>query len=177
MKKTAFAALLAGVLLTPAAIAESELYVTGGYSVIDGDGATLDALTIRGGWMFTEMFGAELEGSFGIGSDDVDGFPGAEIELNNQFGGYLVGRFPVAEQFDVIGRLGYTTGEFEASGGGFSDTADVDGFAFGIGGEFMFTDTFGVRGDYTRIEADDDDLDGGVDVFAISGVLKFGAPQ
>ncbi|MEM9053817.1 MAG: porin family protein [Pseudomonadota bacterium] len=174
MKKIAVAALLVAPALAPAALAESDLYVTGGYSAFDGDGATLGALTVRGGLSFHENFGAELEGSFGIGAEDLDSVPGAEIELENQFGGFLVGRFPVADQIDILGRVGYTTGEFQASNNGVSGDADVDGFAFGIGGEYMFTEQFGIRGDYTRIEADDDDLDGGVDVFSIAGVFKFG---
>lgn len=38
----------------------------------------------------------------------------------------------------------------------------------------MFTDAWGVRADYTRVEAEDDSFDGGIDVFAISAVFKFG---
>ena len=174
MKKIAVAILLAGSVFAPAALAQSDLYVSGGYSALDGDGATLNAVTIRGGMSFNELIGAEFETSFGLGAEDFDGLAGAEIELESQFAGYLVGRYPVAPQFDVLGRIGYSTTEFQVSNGGVSSDADVDGFALGLGGEYMITQQFGIRGDYTRIEADDDQFDGGVNVFAISGVYKFG---
>ena len=177
MKKKMIAAATAAVLLSPAALAESDLYVSGGYSAFDGDGATISALTARGGYFFSQNVGVELEGSFGISEEEVDGFPGVDLELNNQFAGYVVGRLPMAENFDLLGRIGYTTGELEASGGGASLDADIDGVAFGVGGQYFFTETVGVRGDYTRIEVDDSDIDGGIDVFTVSAVFKFGAPQ
>ncbi len=174
MKKIAVAAVLASVTLTPAAIAQSDLYVTGGYSAFDGEDATLNALTLRGGLSFHEILGAEFEGSFGLGAEDLNGVAGAQVELENQFAAYLVGRYPIAPEFDVLARIGYTTGEYQASNSGVSGDTDIDGFAFGIGGEYMLTEQFGVRGDYTRIEAEDDSFDGGIDVFAIAGVFKFG---
>lgn len=174
MKKIAVAAAIVSTLLAPTAFAQSDLYVTGGYTAFDGDGATLNAFTLRGGLSFHEILGAELEGSFGLGAEDVDGVSGGQVELENQFGAYLVGRYPVAPEFDVLARIGYTTGEYQASNNGVSGDVDVDGFAFGIGGEYMLTEQFGIRGDYTRVEAEDDGFDGGIDVFAISGVYKFG---
>jgi outer membrane immunogenic protein len=175
MKKLALAALIAAPLLAPVAMAETELYLNGGIAAIDGDGATLQAVTVRGGVAFHELLGAELEASFGIGAEELDDDLGAEIELENQFGGYLVARYPVLPGIEALGRIGYTTGEFQASASGISGDVEIDGFAFGFGGEFMVTDQFGIRGDYTRIEADDEDLDGGVNVFALTGVYRFGS--
>jgi opacity protein-like surface antigen len=174
MSKIAVAAAVAGLSLAPAAFAETDLYVTGGYSAFDGEGATLNALTLRGGIAFHEILGAELETSFGLGAKDVDGAPGAQAELENQFGAYLIGSYPVAPQFDVHVRLGYATGEYQTSNNGVSGDVDVDGFAFGVGGEYMLTEQWGLRADYTRIEAEDDAFDGGIDKFAIAGVYKFG---
>lgn len=171
MKKSAIAAILASTVLVPAAIAESDLYINGGASTFDIDGASLTAFTARGGVSFNEMFAAEFEASFGLGADDLDG---VDAELENQFGGYLVAKYPVLPRVDVLGRVGYTTAEFQTATNGVSSDADVDGFAFGIGGEVMITEQFGLRGDYTRIEADDDQLDGGVNVLAVTGVYRFG---
>ena len=174
MKKIAVAAILVGTMLVPTAIAQSDLYVTGGYSAFDGDGATLDTFTVRGGLAFHEILGAEFEGSFGLGAEDAGGTAGGQVELENQFGAYLVGRYPVAPSFDVLARIGYTTGEYQASNNGVTGDVDVDGVAFGIGGEYMINDQYGVRADYTRVEAEDDSFDGGIDVFSISAVFKFG---
>lgn len=157
------------------ATADSDLYFNAGLSAFNGDGATLNAVSVRGGIAFHELLGAELEASFGLGAEEIDDLPGAELKLENQFGGYLVGRYPVLPRFDAIGRIGYTTGEFQASAGGVAGDVETDGFAFGLGGEFMFTNAIGLRADYTRIEVSDDDLDGGVNVFALAGVYKFGS--
>ena len=174
MKKSAVAAVLAGACLGPTAMAESDLYVTGGYSAFDSEGATINALTLRGGMSFHEIFGGEFEASFGLGAEDVGGNLGSQVELENQFAAYLVGRYPVMRDVDVLARIGYTTGEYQSSTSGVTGDAEVDGLAFGIGGEYMFTEQFGVRADYTRVEAEDDSFDGGIDVFAFSGVFKFG---
>lgn len=174
MNKIAVAAVLAGAGFQPFAMAQSDLYVSGGYSAFDGEGATLNTLTLRGGLAFHEILGAEFEASFGLGAEDVDDTPGAQVELENQFGAYLVGRYPVVAEFHVLARIGYTTGEYQGSNNGVTSDVEVDGVAFGIGGEYMFTDAWGVRADYTRVEAEDDSFDGGIDVFAISGVFKFG---
>lgn len=174
MDKIAVAAALTGAMLTPAAFAETDLYVTGGYSAFDGEGATLNALTLRGGIAFHEVLGAEFETSLGLGAKDLDSVPGAQAELENQFGAYLIGSYPVAPEFDVHVRLGYATGEYQTSNNGVSGDVDVDGFAFGVGGEYMITSQWGLRADYTRIEAEDDTFDGGIDKFAIAGVYKFG---
>ncbi|MEL7031754.1 MAG: porin family protein [Pseudomonadota bacterium] len=172
MKKTAFAALALSLAISPAAIAESELYVNGGVSSFSTDDASVSAFTARGGIWFNDLIGTEIEASFGLGADDIDG---VDVELENAFGGYLVAKYPVLPRVDVLGRLGYTTGEFQSATNGVSTDADADGFAFGLGGEVMITDSIGLRGDYTRIEpSDEDGLDGGVNVFAITGVYKFG---
>lgn len=175
MKKTLTALALTCAGFATQAAAESDLYLNAGLSAFDGDGATLNALSARGGIAFHDLLSAELEASFGLGAEEVDGLSGTELELENQFGGYLVGRYPVLPRFDAIGRIGYTTGEFQASSGGVAGDVETDGFAFGLGGEFMLTDQLGVRADYTRIEVEDDNLDGGINVFALAAVYRFGS--
>jgi len=173
MRNTAIAAAIVSVAMAQTAMAESELYLNGGTAVYDADNTTLTAFTVRGGIDFHDVLSAEFEAAFGLGAEELDS--GAELELENQFGGYLVGRYPVGPRVDVLGRIGYTTGEFQSSNNGVSRDVDADGFAVGLGGEFMFTSQFGVRGDYTRIQVGDDQLDGGVNVFSLTGVYKFGS--
>lgn len=175
MKKFAAAAIFIGTVMAPNALAESELYVTGGLSSFDADGADLQTATFRGGIEFHELLGAEFETSFGLGAEQLDGNSSVEVELENQFAGFLVARYPVIPNLDVLGRVGYTSGELQSANGGVSSDVDVDGFAFGLGGEYMFTEQLGLRGDYTRIEVDEDSLDGGVNMFSIAGVYKFGS--
>ena len=175
MKKTLVALLLSVSGFGGSAAADSDLYLNAGISAFDGDGATLKALTARGGLAFHELLSAELEASFGLGAEDLDGVSGVELKLENQVGGYLVGRYPLLPNLEAIGRIGYTTGEFQASAGGVAGDIETDGFAFGLGGEYMITQQLGLRGDYTRIEVDDDGLDGGVNAFALAAVYKFGS--
>ena len=174
MYKSAVAAFLAGAIFIPVAAAESQLYVNGGVSVFDTDEATINAVNLRGGVEFNALLGAEFEAAFGLGAEDLDSIDGAEIEVENQFSGFFVGRYPVLPRAEVLGRIGYTTGELQTSNSGVTSDAEIDGLAFGVGGEYMFTDAFGLRTDYTRIEVDNDDLDGGINVFSIGGVFKFG---
>lgn len=165
-------ATVAVAALAGAAHAETSFYVNGGYSAFDGDGATLNGLTVRGGAFFNEYFGVEGEFSFGVGEEELD-FE-STIELSNQYGGYVIGKMPVGENFDVFGRVGYGSAEFEATVDSIgSGSVDVDGFAYGVGGQFFFTENFGVRGEYTRFEADDEQLDGGLDTYSISAVFRF----
>lgn len=185
--KTAMFALAAAAFAAPAATAQTEFNVSGGYSAFDGDGATLDAITARGALFFNENFGLEGEFSFGIGEDDLGGASidgvsvSSEIELSSQFAGYVVGRLPLAPNFELLGRIGYGTAEFDVSATASdgmsvataSDSADLDGFAAGVGAQYFFTDSFGIRGDYTRFEADDDQIDGGLDTYTIAAVFRF----
>ena len=139
MKKTALAAVVVFAATGPVAMAESELYVNAGGSSVSTDDANISAFTARGGIWLNELIGTEFEVSFGLGADDIDG---VDVELENQYGGYLVAKYPVLPRVDVLGRLGYTTGEFQTATNGVSSDADADGFAFGVGGEVMITNSF-----------------------------------
>ena len=79
----------------------------------------------------------------------------------------------MGESTDLIGRVGYGTATIEGRTGGGSVDVDIDGFAFGVGIQHFFTESFGVRGDITRFEADEPNLDGGLDIYTISGVYRF----
>ena len=57
----------------------------------------------------------------------------------------------------------------------FVNTSDATLTYLTLSGEYMFTEQLGIRGDYTRIEVDEDALDGGVNMFSIAGVYKFGS--
>lgn len=162
------AALAAAALATPGvASAETGAYGSLGYTNFDFDQVNLDAVTGRLGYQFHKNFAVEGEASFGIGEDTVGA---VNVELDNALGIYGVGILPVAPNFDLFGRIGYGSVEATASVAGFSGSGDGDGFGFGAGGQYMFTPTFGVRGEYTRLEGDD--VEG--DTFSVSGVVKFG---
>ncbi len=171
MKKLMIAAAAAFAAATAPTAFAQELYVNAGVSALDGDDATLTAATLRGGVFFTENFGAEAEVAFGIGGETVQG---VELDLDTSFTGYLVGRLPMGESTDLIGRVGYGSATIEGtiSGLGSADV-DIDGFSFGVGIQHFFTESFGVRGDITRFESDEPNFDGGLDIYSVSAVYRF----
>ncbi len=174
--------ILAAIVLTaaiiPSANAESDLYVSGGYSSIDLSDASPNALTVRGGFELNKYIGAEIEGSIGLGSDEIGPGSGIDLEIDHQIGGFLVGRLPVGEQFNILGRVGYVETDVSADIDQFNlNTSRVEqGVALGIGGEYMFTENFGLRGEYTDIDSNDAAF-GSIETVTISGVYKFGRPR
>lgn len=172
MKKLIIAA-IAAAALSPAALAQTDFRISGGYSAFDGDDATLGAITARGTLFFSDYIGAEVEGHFGVSGEEIAGI---DLDLDNAFAGYAVARYPAAENFEVFGRVGYGTATISGSIPGIgSADVDVDGFSYGIGAQYFFTPSIGVRGDITRFEVSDDDIDGGLDIYSISAVYRFGA--
>lgn len=158
---------LAAILAAPIAVAQGNLELSGGYSQFDSDGAEVGALTGRGTYFFNQYLGVEGEASIGI--DDAQVGP-ANVELDHSLGAFGVLRAPVAEQFELFGRVGYHTTEISADVPGFGGaSADVDGLAYGVGGKFFVTERFGIRADVGRLEGDD----GEADVLSIGGVLRF----
>jgi len=160
----------AGLAMAGTAAAEPEWFGAVGYTAYDdGDFDTISAATVRGGVTVTPNLGFEVDASFGIDGAEA---AGAEIEIGTAVSGYIVGRLPVSPQVDVLGRAGYGTIDFDVSGFGGSGSIDVNGFALGVGGEFKVNDRLSIRADYTRFEADDDQIDGGINTYGIAIVLR-----
>lgn len=164
-----------GAVFSGGAAAQSEgrASVSAGYTVIDGDGAELGAITLRGGFDFTRHFGVEAEGHIGVVDEELAAEVSAtptDISLNHGLAAYGVARLPVAENgSNLFVRLGYATFDIEASGGTVVVNEDIDGAAFGVGGEFFFLQNQGLRLDYTRFEGDDSDADS----YGASWVIRF----
>jgi outer membrane immunogenic protein len=168
MKKLAAFAALAAVagLSAPAQAQETGVYGNAGYTHFDADDVKLGGVTGRLGYRFHPNFAVEGEATIGVDDDNIGG---VTIELDHALGVFGVGILPVAPNVDIFGRVGYGQIEASASVPGVSATADDDGFAFGAGAQYMFTPKLGVRGDYTRLEGEDD----GVDTLSASAVVKF----
>ncbi len=162
----ALVALAAALGLAAPAMAETGVYANGGYTHYDADDITLGGITGRVGYRFHPNFAVEGEATFGVKDDEVGP---ATVELDHAIGAYAVGILPVAPNFDVFGRVGYAQIEASASVPGFAVGADADGVGYGGGAQYMLTPKFGVRGEYTRLEGEDD----GVNTYSASAVVKF----
>lgn len=95
----------------------------------------------------------------------------------------LVGRVPVGERFAVLGRLGVIkpkldvdasvqSGGLSASG---SETSRNLRFNWGLGAQYDFTQTVGVRLEWERFDnlGNDDTGRGDVDLWSLGAVLRF----
>lgn len=127
---------------------QSHFYGNAGLNWYDVDSDALGA-QLRAGYQATRYLGAEVEGSVGF-NDDVD----------YSVAGFLVGRVPVVNRLDLIGRVGYHYTDLEF---GF----DEDDIAFGVGAEYALNQRDGIRVDYTIYE------DAGEDSVAVSYTRKF----
>lgn len=163
--KTLMIAASAALALTavPAVSQAQEFYGTIGYGGIHVEGADVGALQGRLGYKFNPYIGVEGEAGFGIVDDDSNGI---EVGLNNEFGGFGVVYLPLAAgRADLFARAGYASASVEAAGTDF----DGDGFAYGVGGQYYFTEKDGARLDWTRLDYGDGDAD----VWSISYTRKF----
>lgn len=150
------------LVAVPAVSQAQEVYGTVGYANVDADGANLGAIQGRLGYKFNPYVGIEGEGSFGVGDDTVGGI---DVEMKHQFGAFVVGFAPVSPQVDLFARVGYSSAEFDTTLG----SIDGDGIAYGVGGQYRFTDKDGVRLDWTRHDYDA----GNADVWALAYTRKF----
>lgn len=177
MIAAASAAALATVGFAGAASAQdtsdTTVYGTIGYANVsadDGADVNLGALQGRIGARFGKYFGVEGELATGVKDDSFDVLgTNVDVDLKHEVGVFAVGAYPITERFEVFGRVGYAWAEAKAKGAGISDTANLDGIAYGVGGQYFFTDKDGVRVDYTRHDGNDAEAD----VFGVSYVRKF----
>lgn len=111
---------------------------------------------IFGGYRFNEYFAIEAAYyDFGDMSDN-----GNKFSID---GGSLgvIGSIPVAKRFSLFGKVGIHAWDADVSGaiaGEFSDTTDTDVF-YGVGAEYQLSGPWSIRGDFTRYEVDDFDVD------------------
>lgn len=159
MKKFALAAAVAAAaLMAVPGVASAQMYAGAAYTNFDADGAEIDAVTGRLGYRMNPNFAIEGEGSVGLGDED-------DVELNHNLGAYAMAILPVGSSFDLHARAGYQTTEIDTPIGEFED----DGLAYGFGGTWNVSPTFGIRADWTRLEGDEDDAD----AISLGGTFKF----
>ncbi len=163
--KTLMIAASAAVLslaAVPAVSQAQQAYGTIGYANVDADDANLGAIQGRLGYKFNPYVALEGEAALGVGDDTVGG---VDVELQNQLGVYGVVSAPISPSFDIFARAGYSGASFDTSLG----EVESDGFAWGVGGNYYFTDKDGVRLDWTRHDHDDAEAD----VWSIGYTRKF----
>jgi len=141
------------------------------------ENADIAIINGRIGYRFNDYFAVEGEIGFGVGGDDVnrvipvdvapfgtvDVDANVDLSIDNYYVAFARGILPVSNQFDLFVRLGYgeanADADITASALGFATSGSVSdsesGFAYGVGGQFDFTEKDGIRADYTRLDQTD----------------------
>lgn len=151
-------------------VSDSGVYVGLAYSLLKSDsdfdnnhdlGADYSAIMFQGGYKFNEYIA--VEGRYWLGlTDEAFDNPLHHAFLDDfdtegtAWGVYVKPMYPVTDALDVYALLGY--GSASANGITLNDGSihdlDVDGFSWGIGAAYSFTDNISVFADYVDFQDD-----------------------
>ena len=177
-KMMILAAAAAAVVATPA-LAQSQSpwsmdnargYGTLGYSYLE-DSYT-GAVQGRMGVELNRYLALESEVGIGVKDKDFE-FAGAEGTLKHEWdaAGYVVGKVPVGENFEVFARGGYGHTEMKREIAGVTTDEGGDHWSYGAGAEFKMNADNGIRADWTRREYRGDR--DSADAYSVSYVRRF----
>jgi len=146
-----------------------------GYGTL-GYGYTEDAYTgaVQGrlGVELNRYLAVETEVGVGVKDKDYE-FLGQEGTLKHEWdaAGYVVGKVPVGENFEVFARGGYGHTEMKREIAGVTTDEGGDHWSYGAGAEFKFNQDNGLRADWTRKEFKGER--DSQDVYGVSYVRRF----
>lgn len=168
MKKTAlFAAILSVALSGVASAAQAAENDRGFYAGVGAGSSFVDernyddedlAYSVFGGYQFNRYF--SLEAGYADFGELAPRGEGRDLEATSA---YLaaVGNVPITERFSAYAKAGVQYWDLDAALPGLTGTRDASGTdpVYGVGVQYRFSDRFALRGEYTRFEIDDLDLD------------------
>jgi len=109
------------------------------------------SVMLQAGYKFNSYFA--VEGRYWFGLDDVDlgtvGNPDV-YDAPDAWGIYAKPMFPVTEDLDIYGLVGYADVTIEGNNGT-PWSKDFDGFSWGLGLSYDITDSFTVFADYVAL--------------------------
>jgi OOP family OmpA-OmpF porin len=156
---------LAAVLLAGASVAQAQ--DSGFYAGVGAGQALVDerayddedtAFSVFGGYQFHRNFALEA-GYTDFGSLEPD-VAGTDLELSSA-SLTAVGILPFTERFSGYAKAGFQRWELDRAIPGLTGTAKDDGTdpVYGVGLQYRFNDLVALRGEYTRSEVEDLDVD------------------
>lgn len=179
MRKVMMLAALAAVAATPAmaqsnnsgwSMDQARGYGSLGYTYLE-DSYT-GAVTGRMGVDLNRYLAVEAEVGVGVKDKDFQ-VAGVDGTLKHEWdaAGFVVGKVPVGERFNVFARGGYGHTEMKREIAGITTDEGGDHWSYGAGAEFKMNDNSGIRADWTRREykGDRDAADG----YNVSYVHRF----
>ena len=162
MNKNCFVSMLGAAALAASACAFAQQPAAAGFYIgaevgnTDVEHADSDiGFKFLGGYQFNRYVAAEL--GYGLLYDKSD------VEVKT-LEAVAVGMFPIANQFSIIGKLGFANVDFKVPAG--SD--DKTELTWGLGVQYDFSRNLGVRALWQRYETDD-----AVDFLAVGVTWKF----
>ncbi len=165
-----------GSFYVGAAYGMANLESTNSYDYLDGTFTDTvgdfdyDTVMLQAGYKFNQYIAIEGRYWFGMGEDigatyDANGNQvDSDYALNiDTWAIYAKPMYPVTEQFDIYGLLGYASTEVKRS---YSDSRtytpgyDMDGFSWGLGGAYAFTENVAIFVDYVNMYDDSNTFNG-----------------
>lgn len=176
MKFSYLGAAAAVAALAVAAPASAEVYgaLNAGVLHVKLDTPPLNdanVVTVGGrlGWKFNKWVGVEGDLFFGVKEDRIYDTPPVNLKVDSAAFLYGVLFVPAGEKFDLIARVGYGHVAAKVSGAGVSGNTNDGAFTAGVGAQYKWDATNGVRFDYTHYDIKDAPSDG----FAVAYVHTF----
>lgn len=111
------------------------------------------SVMLQAGYKFNSYFA--VEGRYWFGLDDVTKTSGTyseTVDAPDAWGIYAKPMFPVTEDLDIYGLVGYASADIDYSDStGYSGSDNYDGFSWGLGLSYAITDSFTVFADYVAL--------------------------
>ena len=123
----------------------------------EGYDKTWSEIMLQAGYKFNQY--VAVEGRYWIGLEDTTMIPhifqdhGSVDASVDSWGLYVKPMYPVTEEFDIYALLGYASSEISSD---YVTSDSMDGFSWGLGGAYSFTENFSVFVDYVRLYDDTD---------------------
>jgi len=156
------------VVVVEPVVTDSGFYLGLGYSLLSTDTQTVagnvstditsddySMVMFQAGYKFNSY--VALEGRYWMGIDDNSWLAASENVTGevDAWGIYVKPMYPVTDAFDVYALLGYANTDYSVTG---TSIGDLDGFSWGLGASYSFTDSVSVFVDYVNLYNDNYDV-------------------
>ena len=140
---------------------------------------TQNSVMLQAGYKFNEY--VAVEGRYWFGMDETFNFDNETYDVSaDSWGIYVKPMYPVTDAFDIYALLGYGSSEYSysqkfANHAHIDNSTDaLDGFSWGLGGAYSFTDNVAVFVDYVSLYDDNKGLDARYDADYEISTWNFG---
>jgi len=151
-------------------VTDSGFYLGGAYSLLNVDMTTtwddgysessdedFNEIMLQAGYKFNSY--VAVEGRYWMGVDDNTIWDRQHGDITTEldaWGIYVKPMYPVTDAFDVYALLGYASTDYtvDFNNGLTYNSDDLDGFSWGLGASYSFTDNIAIFVDYTSLYDD-----------------------